>query len=622
MDAEFIEFAKAYFRYKNTERPTSTRWEVPALKCMEAALLAVTGSASVQGLSFAVLDEAAVVARTHFTPQARYHVGRTLRDVARFLSEEHLVLADVSTWRSPLPRPPSVARTGKLGWAETERKLPSKAGMNAMAEIFANNPSEPRACFISAVWALLLAAPWRISELLRLHVDAQYEEPDENSVAAYGLRYYGAKGFEYDIKWVPKVMEPIAREAFRRIRALTDTGRSLANHLETRWDSPFLHSDAPRVGIDDELTIHQKATYLRHAVPKAERYQRPWDFRSIRVHWERSRTKLPRGFPVFDEKTGLKWCDALFCMHWDLLSVARTDWYRLWRPDANTVNDLLGAAKRGRGVAHQLGYSEPDGSPIKPTSHQARHFVSTIACRGGMAEEVLARWAGRADPSHNAVYNHMSEEEHVQRDRKLLEESGLLTTDEALGVNEPTTPAGAGVNLTGPTHRTEFGVCEHDWVMSPCTKHGDCIVCTEHTYVKGDTEAHRRVKEMFDHHVTECKKALAALRDGTSLADRWLVHALKLLVRCAELLELLESAEIEDGAVIRLADNGAEHTHLRRELGQREPQARDERLAGEIGALIARAQNGEALDAIVRSAGRVALGRMAKGHQVDVETSR
>ncbi len=621
LDAEFIEFAKAYFRYKNTELPTLTRWDVPALKCMEAALLAVTGSASVRGLSFAVLDEAAVVARTHFTPPARYHVGRTLCDIARFLSEEHLVLADVSTWRSPLPRPPSVARTGKLGRAETERKLPSQAGMDAMAEIFANNPTEPRACFISAVWALLLAAPWRISELLRLHVDAQYEEPDENGVSAYGLRYYGAKGFEYDIKWVPKVMEPIAREAFRRIRALTNTGRSLAHHLETRSHSPFLHADAPRVGIDTELTIHQKATYLRYAVPKAGRYQRPWDFRSIRVHWERSRTKLPRGFPVFDEKTGLKWSNALFCMHWDLLSVTRTDWYRLWRPDANTVNDLLGAAKRGRGVAEQLGYREPDRSPIKLTSHQARHLVSTIASRGSMAEEVLARWAGRADASHNAVYNHMSEEEHVQRDRKLLEESGLLRTDEALRVNEPTTPAEAAVNLTGPTHRTEFGVCEHDWVMSPCTKHGDCIVCTEHAYVKGDTEAHRRVKKIFDHQVTECEKALAALRDGTSVADRWLEHALKLLVRCAELLALFESDEIEGGAVIRLTDNGAEHTHLRRELGQREPQARDERLAAEIGALIERGKNGEALDAVVRSAGRIALGRMADGHQVDVEAS-
>ena len=621
LDAEFIEFAKAYFRYKNTEQPTLSRWEVPALKCMEAALLTTTGSGSVQGLSIAGLDEAAVVARAHFTPQARYHVGRSLHHIAQFVSDRGLVSVDVATWRSPLPRPPSVPRTGKLGRAETERKLPSEAGMDAMAEIFANNPTEPRACFISAVWALLLAAPWRISELLRLHVGAEHEELDDNGVVAYGLRYYGAKGFEYDIKWVPKVMEPIAREAFRRIRALTDTGRSLAKHLGRYPDRPFLHSDAPEAGIDDELTIQQKAAYLRHPVPRAAQRQPPWNFRSIRDHWERSRTKLPRGFPVFDKETGLEWSDALFCMHWDLLSVTRTDWHRLWRPYAGTVNDLLGASKRGRGVAERLGYREPDGTPIELRTHQARHFVSTMANRGSMADEVLARWAGRADAKHNAVYNHMSEEEHVQRDRKLLEKSGLLRTSCTLRVNEPTTPTEAAINLTGPTHRTEFGVCEHDWVMSPCTKHGDCIVCTEQAYVKGDTEAYRRVKETIDHHVTECEKALAALRNGTSVADRWLEHALKLLVRCVELLALLDSDEVEDGAVIRLADNGAEHTHLRRELAQREPHFRDDGLPAEIRALIARVENGEALDAVVRGAGRVALGRMAGGDQADVEAS-
>ena len=269
---------------------------------MEAALLSVTGSSSLQGLSFAVLDEAAVVAREHFTSQARYHVGRTVSDIGRFVSEKRLVPIDVSLWKSPIPRPSSVRRTGRPGQAEIERKLPTPAGMDAMAEIFASNPEEPRALFISAVWALLMSAPWRISELLTLHVDAEYEGRDDDGVVSYGLRYYGAKGFEHSIKWIPKVMEPLARAAFRRIRALTDTARSVASHLEVNPNQPFLHSDAPEAGVDDELTLGQKAAYLRYRVPKIRRRQAPWDFRSITDHWERSRTKLPSGFPVFDER--------------------------------------------------------------------------------------------------------------------------------------------------------------------------------------------------------------------------------------------------------------------------------------------------------------------------------
>ena len=616
LDPDFVDFAKAYFRYKNTDKPTQTTWEVQALKCIEAALLSATGSGGLQGLSLAVLDEAAVVARGRYSCQAAYHVGRNIRNIARFVSQKRLVAVDLSTWQSPISRPSSVRRTGSLGQAEIEQKLPSPAGMDAMAEIFANNFSEPRARFVSAVWALLMSAPWRISELLRLHIDAEYEERDDNGILTYGLRYYGAKGFEYDIKWVPKVMEEVAREAFRRIKALTDPARSLARHLEVHPNRPFLYPDAPDVGVEDELSLDQKAAYLRYREPREKLYRSRWDFRTIREHWDRSRTKLPSGFPVFDKATRLKWSQALFCMHWRLLTVTRTDWYRLAKPDANTVNDLLGGGKRS--VAGQLGYREPAGTPIKLTTHQARHYLSTVAERGSMAQGHLAQWAGRANIKDNVVYNHMSEEEHVQRGRGLLERSGLYGRDGAPHIKAPTTSAEANVGVTGPTHRTAFGMCEHDWAMSPCTKHGDCISCAEHAYVKGDAKSYDRLKAAYEHSFAECQKALTAIREGTSVADRWLEHGLKVLIRQQQLLTLLESDDIEDGTSIRLTDNRAEHTHLRRELDRRDPRFRDRSLAAEVGALIARVKNGEALVDVTRSGDRDAAGRVAARHEAHV----
>ena len=490
--------------------------------------------------------------------------------------------------------------------------------MNAMAEIFANNPTDPRGRFISAVWALLMSAPWRISELLRLHINAEYEELDDNGVRTYGLRYYGAKGFEHDIKWIPKVMEKLAREAFRRIKALTDPARALARHLEVHPNRPFLYMDAPDIGVDEELSLDQKAAYLRYAGPRKGLYGSRWDFRSIRDHWDRSCTKLPSGFPMFDRETRLKWSEALFCMPWDLLSVARTNWYRLGKPDANTVNDLLGARGGKMSVMQQLGYKEPDGTPVKLTTHQARHFLSTVAERGNMAQEQLANWAGRANLKDNVVYNHVSEEEHVQRDRELLEGSGLYGAGGALRIKDPITPTEANLGVTGPTHRTEFGICEHDWPMSPCMKFADCVSCTEHVYLKGDVKAYEEVKERYEHNLTECHKALAAIREGTGDADRWLEQALKSLVWQQQLLSLFESDDIEEGAPIRLSDNRAEHTHLRRELDLRQPRSRDRSLPAEIRGLIARVKNGEALVDAVRSLDRVAVGRMADGDEAHV----
>ena len=76
MDAEFIEFAKAYFRYQQGHKPTGARHEGKALRALEAALLQVTGSAALKGLSYSVLDEAAQLVMQHYGVGSAYHAGR------------------------------------------------------------------------------------------------------------------------------------------------------------------------------------------------------------------------------------------------------------------------------------------------------------------------------------------------------------------------------------------------------------------------------------------------------------------------------------------------------------------------------------------------------------------
>ena len=617
LDPEFIDFAKAYFRWKGAERGVKPTWVGQALRCLEAALLTVTKSGSVQGLSLAVLDEAAVVARGRFTKPVQYHVGRNISDVARFVSKRRLVPVDVSTWASPFQRPSSVHRTGKAGQAEIDSKMPSNAGLDAMAEVFANDPDDPIERFISSVWALLMSAPWRISEVLRLHVGAEYEDTDDDGVVSYGLRYYGAKGWEHDVKWVPKTMEPVAREAFRRIKEMTESARALAKHLETKPDVPFLYPDAPQVEIDDVLTLEEKAAYLRCPVPMVLwDTNSKWNWRSITECWARARAKLPQNFPVFDGQTRLKWSEALFCIHRNFTHASHpTDWYGLTATASHTVTSHLNPRGTRKGMLWAAGYREPDGKPIYLTPHMARHYVSTAAERGNMAQEDLAKWAGRAALKGNRVYNHMSEEERVERARALLAGTELAGQSTSPQIKNPTTPAEFNLRAKGPTHRTLWGVCEQDWTNGVCTKHGDCVNCSEHAYTKGDHEAYARLKAQCEYLLSECEKALVAIQAGTSVADRWLEHALKSLIGLLPLVSLLESDDIEDGTKIRLTDDSAEHSHLRRALNQRLPQLRDPSLPAGIKALIGRYINGETLVDAAGGRDRQDSGRLACRHQ-------
>lgn len=283
------------------------------------------------------------------------------------------------------------------------------------------------------------------------------------------------------------------------------------------------------------------------------------------------------------------------------------------RPTVQNVNRPL------KSVPWKLGYMEPDGNPIRLTTHQARYYLSTVAERGTMAQEDLAKWAGRAMLKDNRVYNHMSEEEHVERARELLEGSEIAGRSTSPQIKDPITRAEFNLRATGPTHKTEFGACEHDWVRSPCTKHADCLNCAEHAYVKGDQEAGARLRARVEQQLAECEKALVAIQAGTNVADRWLEHALKSLMRELALVSLLESGDVEGGTKIRLTDDSAEHTHLRRALDQRLPQLRDLSLPVDIRALIGRVTNGEALVDAAGGHDRRDARRLAYRHQAHLE---
>ena len=381
---------------------------------------------------------------------------------------------------------------------------------------------------------------------------------------------------------------------------MTQSARDLAAHLESKPEVPFRYADCPAVGIHDKLSLDDKAAYLRPPLPENSRTAKGsafWKFSTIAEHWEKALRRVPQNFPYFNKETGLTWSKALFCMHQHALHTRRwTAYYALHAPGIETINDLMGGRPVSvKSIFEQLGYTEPDGSPIKLTTHQARHFQCTLAERGGMAQDDLAKWAGRANERDNRVYNHMTDEEKTAQARAATQNIQLF------GANQPSKTQGSATirdfNLRqpGPVHKTEFGYCLHDWPMSPCDKYRDCLNCLEHVYVKGNADCHARIKEKVEDLQSQYDEALEAINRGKAGADRWFEHNSKTLFPAKELLALLESDEIEDGTVIRRNPNAVrEHSHLRRALDQRLPQPPDNSLAQTFQALLNEGTDGEA----------------------------
>jgi hypothetical protein len=199
------------------------------------------------------------------------------------------------------------------------------------------------------------------------------------------------------------------------------------------------------------------------------------------------------------------------------------------------------------------------------TSHAMRHLLNTAAQRGELGQLDIARWSGRANLHQNAVYNHMTEDEYIKISENALPEGAL----EKIRANVPVTFADLDAVGDAIAHVTIYGFCVHDYSMTPCQKHMDCLNCTEHACVKGDAEKLERLRLQRRLTQAQMDKAKAADASGYFGADRWSQHQLKTLARLDQLIEIMENPDIRDGSVIML-NNDQEYSPLKREITARQ----------------------------------------------------
>ncbi|EBP5923561.1 hypothetical protein AA539_25350, partial [Salmonella enterica] len=86
--------------------------------------------------------------------------------------------------------------------------------------------------FTSSIFALLLCAPSRISEIMLLEEDCEVIVEDSNGISRYGLRFLSLKGFGYNTKWIPDCMVPVASKAIMRLKKLTRNARVVSRLIK------------------------------------------------------------------------------------------------------------------------------------------------------------------------------------------------------------------------------------------------------------------------------------------------------------------------------------------------------------------------------------------------------
>ncbi|KPX71645.1 MULTISPECIES: hypothetical protein [Pseudomonas syringae group genomosp. 2] len=569
MAEPFVSFAKAYVRYMQGLRPTKNpAFRVTALRALDAAHRK-NGRLNPVMMDGDTFNRAARVIAERLTGSTAYRVGSQLELIAKFVSEHYLTVVPL-TWRSPIKRPIDSTRVGVEFDKRRSEKMPSQAALDALPKAF-HAAYQPQDILFSSIAAVLCSAPDRISEVLLLAENCEIHDKTSGGKDAYGLRWQPAKGADPMVKWIIPSMVPVVAKAIAKIRSLTEGARRIAKWYELNPKKLYLPKELEHLRTQDLLTMDevQQVLFLEEGTASSARL---WcsandvllTKNGSRVYAQFTDVEkatialLPAGFPLLNAEMGIKFSEALIVVRRNELHSAKATFGSVIEPvNINQVNTALGtrSAHGFESIFDRLGFTEPDGSRIRVSTHQFRHYLNTLAQSGGMSQLDIAKWSGRLDVRQNEAYDHVTADQMVAKIRESIGDQTLMFGPLAkLPKNIPLS-RDEFARLKIPTaHTTDLGFCVHDYTMMPCEKHADCINCNEHVCVKGDEGKTMRVR----HRLKEAKQLLSraeeAKTQGYYGADRWMEHHQKTVQRLTQLTDIFDNPAVAVGAVIQLAD--------------------------------------------------------------------
>ncbi|MDO9144640.1 hypothetical protein [Rhodoferax sp.] len=579
LDEPFLTFAKAHVRYtQSLGEIKSVGSNMVVLRLLHDALLIIHDQVDILKTDGLVLQKVReLVDLRYSTSDKRYQFGQKLEQLYGFLRDKGFV-PTLPVWVNPWRRGKSKAeRTDSESRKWQETRCPSLHQMIAIADCFSRATTREDQ-YWSSVLTFLMFAPSRGGELGSLTIDCLHHADG----GALGVRWYGEKGFGDTIKWVPEVMRPTVIEAHDRLLKIGEFARTAAKFAHDNPGIFYRHESCitpPGFPEDHALSALAFAKAMNFSGAKIDLLEAGGAKREDDVRWsvfdnsKWIRQLRTDGNPTYrrlakfinDKYQGQDWplmsrvgrpvSEALLLVrdrefHNDFEPYA----FSWTLPSVDQINGQLTSRRDVKNpiksIFQRFEIVDEDGTDIELTSHQLRVWLSTNAERGGMDSWQLAKWAGRARIEDNRHYDLRTQSEREEQLRAIVLFTERPTALEAIKVNLPVSYQDLGLNRFGIADVTEYGMCTHDYAMSPCAKAGECMTCKEHVCIKGMPKTLDAIKRLEERVASQFEKAQADALEGAFGADRWATHLGWKLAHIRTQRQLLESDETPVGAIL------------------------------------------------------------------------
>ncbi|KZY57275.1 hypothetical protein A3733_27305 [Pseudoalteromonas shioyasakiensis] len=244
------------------------------------------------------------------------------------------------------------------------------------------------------------------------------------------------------------------------------------------------------------------------------------------------------------------------------------------------ISDALGSDRDAsedsiESIFVELGIKDEDGSKLKLTTHQFRHWLNTKLKLAGEEDWLIAKWSGRADIEQNKAYDGRTQEQKSRLTKRIgnvVKSEGVMTVAQANQFLSPYTsesppPAivlhdlglpvslkSLGINRSGVAQFTGLGYCVHNYAESPCVKNGDCAVCSDHECLKGLPNTLEELKNLEKLNKEQLEDAIVKAGDKVFGADRWVTATGFRLSKIKTIIAMMEDPNRPEGTPIRIPD--------------------------------------------------------------------
>lgn len=570
MHSKFSEFAKAFIRYRQTVQPTKDiHKHLKALQAMEYALRQDMTVPDITKFTQRHWDIAIAAVEGL---ASRSFVCTSMKDILQKMSDLFILTSDPRFWQHPYvgPRGWDVLNGSKAPPEVRAKKEPNQDSLLAIAEVFsrgANEHQEHVDIMVTCMTGILISAPMRIGETLRLRIDCFKDDKDKNGNRQHYLSYWAPKTQEFTKKPIPKTISSVTKESIERILKITEPGRKLAKYMETNPKKFYRHPNCPNVPEDQVLTAEQVTQALGFSAPGSTQsfMKRHTGKSALTGHtlsdlWKmvlEEHRKLNPFFPFQEcpdssSQPPIKMSESLLCFCRNqlvrrgatspvLLKTFDKGHYSRWLRDSDSsLKNMNFFLYHG----YELGALN---------SHSIRHLLNRLARAGGVSMELLTEWSTRATIHQTRTYLHDDVEKLASTAAKLL---GTVQTPMPL---PPISEEEAEKFRHGPFHRSRYGICTLSWQSGPCNKFADCLNCSDLVMCKGDRISAAVIERERDDLLETYLAAKHAVLMGDRPATRWMEKTGPFIERLNQLLTILNNPDIPEGSPIQISGEDFSH---------------------------------------------------------------